>query len=111
MSSAFAMLGLDQRATVYGRGADGAHSAVLAQDLPVRLASPASEGSATERAELAATRRLLYGPEPALPEGCEVEVDGERWTAVRGTQARWRGPTGDVVYQTCELVRASGGGA
>jgi hypothetical protein len=100
------MIGLDQLGTVYLRGSGGTHTAPSGGPFPVRLCAVSSEGSSTERAELAATRRLLWGPTDAVPEGAEVEVEGERWTAVRGTSARMRGPTGAVVYQRADVVRA-----
>lgn len=106
MSPAFVMLGLDQLATVYTRGPDGTHTVAGLSEVPVRVCSVSTEGAGLERAELAGARRLLWGPEEALPEGCEVEVQGERWTVQRGTQARWRGPDGGVVYQSADLVRA-----
>lgn len=105
-ASAFVMLGLDQRATVYTRGADGAHSVVALSAVPVRIVSDAAEGPGLERAERVGARRLLWGPHEALPEGCEVEVAGERWTVERGTQRPWRGPDGGVVYHSAGLVRA-----
>ena len=100
------MLGLDQTATVYKRGPTGAFDVVTGSALAVRLCAVSSEGAVVERTELAGTRRLLWGPGAALPEGCEVEVEGERWTVQRGTQARLRGPDGAVVYQRCEVVRS-----
>jgi hypothetical protein len=100
------VIGLDQVATVWTRGVGGGHTVLVKSGLRCRLSAVAVEGSAAERAELSASRRLLWGPEYQLPEGCQVEVEGERWTAVRGTQARMRGPTGAVVYQRCEMVRA-----
>jgi hypothetical protein len=107
-ASAFAMLGLDQRAAVYTRSPDGTHSVPGLSAVPVRVCGISTEGAGLERSELAGSRTLLWGPLEALPEGCEVEVSGERWTAVRGTQARLRGPDGGVVYQRCDLVRADG---
>jgi hypothetical protein len=102
------MLGLDQLATVYVRGPDDTFNVVHRDNLPVRLSSVGEEGTASERAELAATRNMMYGPGYTLPEESEIEVENERWTIVRGTQSRWRGPDGRVYYQRVNLVRSDG---
>lgn len=100
------MIGLDQTGQVYVRGPDGTFTVAAGGPFAVRLCGPATESSALERAELSGARHILWGPVEVVPDGCEVEVEAERWTLVRGSQARYRGPNGGVVYQRADVVRA-----
>lgn len=100
---------LDKTADVYTEGATGAYTVLAQAGLPCRLGMVGTSGatSAPERAELVAMRRLLWCPDYAMPERCQVEVDGQRWNPVPGTFAAptWPG-RGAVVYRSCDLVRA-----
>lgn len=100
------MLGLVQVATVYGEGVS-TFDQVLKTDLACRLSHVNAEraGTLADRAELLATRRLLWGPEYVMPEGAQVDVDGIRWQIVAGTYAAMRGPNGQVVYRAADAVR------
>jgi hypothetical protein len=100
------MLGLDQTMTVYGEGAS-TFDQVLVSDLPCRLAHVNAGGSssASQRAELLAMRRLLWGPEYVMPENVQIEVAGIRWAAKAGTFGALRGPTGAVMYRAADVVR------
>ena len=101
------MIGLDQVAVVYARGAppDSEYTVVLQASLPCRLSHISSTGVGIERVELAAMRRMLWGPEYAMPEDVEIVVGSERWATVRGTFAALRGPTGQVIYRRCDVIR------
>jgi hypothetical protein len=60
-----------------------------------------------DRAELAATRRLIWEPGVALAEDCEVaDADGARWRPVAGTLSLLTDHTGAGVYRVCEAVAA-----
>jgi len=105
------MLGLQQTATITTRHATtGLFTVVAYANVPCRLALLGAQPSDTgdERAELAAERRLLWGPTPALPsEHVRVTVDDESWQVVAGTVAAVRGPTGAIAYRRADVVRAS----
>lgn len=100
------MWGLDQAATVYGEtDPTGAFTTVLRTGLACRLAHVRGGASQNERAELAAVRNMIWDPSYVLPETAQVEVDGVRWNPVAGTFAAYRGPSSQVLYRRCDLVR------
>jgi hypothetical protein len=87
---------------------DGAYD-VAGPTFACRLAHPrtGAGASALDRAELAATRRLIWEPGVAVPEDCEVAgPDGGRWRPVAGTLALLTDWTGAGVYRVCEAVAA-----
>lgn len=87
---------------------DGAYT-VAGPTFACRLAHQRTGSGATplDRAELAATRRLIWEPGVPLPEACEVvDADGQRWRPVDGTRALLRDQTGSGVYRVCEAVAA-----
>jgi hypothetical protein len=89
-------------------GASGAYT-VAGPTFACRLAHQRT-GAGTppiDRAELAATRRLIWEPGVTLVEDCEVaDADGVRWRPVAGTLALLRDHTGAGVYRVCEAVAA-----
>jgi hypothetical protein len=87
-------------------GATGAYT-VPGPTFRCRLAHPRTGAGTTvlDRAELAATRRLIWDPAVALAPDCEVlDPDGARWRPVAGTLALLRDWTGAPVYRVCEAV-------
>jgi hypothetical protein len=100
------VIGLDQRCDVWKRGAGGRYDVPGPKGVACRLTSISTRGAGSARAELAATRRLLWGPNDTIEEGSRIEVDGETWQTQRGTFAKLRGPNSAVVYQRCDCTRA-----
>lgn len=101
---------LDRRADIYTEDpATGAFTVLDESDLPVRLAIIGAKGanSAAERAEMVAMRRLVWGPDYAMPTRAQVAIDSERWNPVLGsfTAPLWP-PSGEVIYRGCDLIRA-----
>ncbi len=101
---------LNQWGTVYTPAAiGGAFTVVARADLPCRLSLVGARGAASgsERAELLARRQLYWDASYALPAYCQVELSGERWTPVVGTeQAPTHPATGEVLYRAIDVVRA-----
>jgi hypothetical protein len=87
---------------------DGDYTLVDNAALPCRLTLvPPEDGKdAHERAELAAMRRLLWGPDYTMPENARVNVNGYDWLVVAGSFAAVGGVSGAIVYNRCELTRA-----
>ena len=102
------MIGLIDSAAVYTADATGAFTVVVLAALPCRLALVSSDSGPTgdARSELASRRRLLWGPDYAMPEAVQLEVAGEKWNVEAGTLAAVRGVNGSVVYRRAEVVRA-----
>lgn len=99
---------LDQVATVYTEAlATGAYTVVAQANLPCRLGVIPTRGatSSAERAELASMRRLVWGPGYAMPEHCQIEIDGQRWNPVAGTLMAPTWIDGSVVYRAADVVR------
>jgi hypothetical protein len=89
-------------------GTDGAYT-VAGAPFACRLAHQrlAAGTAPLDRAELAASRRLIWEPGVVLVEDCEVVgPDGGRWRPVAGTLALLRDWTGAGVYRVCEAVAA-----
>jgi hypothetical protein len=87
---------------------DGAYT-VAGPTFACRLAHQRAGSTATplDRAELAATRRLIWEPGVPLPAECEVvDGDGQRWRPVDGTRALLTDWNGAGVYRVCEAVAA-----
>lgn len=103
------LVGYDQRATVYTPDpTTGAYTVVAATGVACRLALVTVGGEPSdERAEIDAARRLLWGPTTTIAETAQIEVAGGRWNIRPGTLAAVRGPSGSVVYQRYEVVRAT----
>lgn len=102
------VVGFDQRADVYSENpSTGLYDIRVKAQLKCRLAhvntQPAVSGN--ERAELAALRNMLFDPDYVMPENVQVLVDGIRWQPVVGTFGALRGPSGQVVYRRCDVVR------
>jgi hypothetical protein len=104
------MIGLKDVATVYSADPTTTeYSVVEVAELPCRLAHPRSGGAGTapDRAEMEATRLLLWGPDYEMPETAQIEVNGVRWNIQAGTLGRMSGPLGTVVYRRAHVVRAA----
>ena len=73
--------------TVYTADPTTRRYTVQGATFPCRLAhNPTGTGATQpERAELMASRRLIYPPETTLPDFAEVEVAGDRWRPIGGT--------------------------
>lgn len=102
---------LDKTADVYTEDSTtGAYTTLARADLPCRLGIVSTQGatSAPERAELAAIRRLVWGPDYDMPERVQIEVDGQRYNPMPGSFAAPTWPGGGVVYRSCDLMRARG---
>ncbi len=97
---------LDETAAVYTEDASGAFNVLARADLACRLGHVSARGAsgAVERAELVATRRLVWPADYVMPERCQIEIDGQRWNPVHGSFAA---PTvaGRVAYRACDVVR------
>lgn len=103
------MFGLSMLATVSAPDpTTGDYSVVVNPALACRLTlvSPEDGKDSHDRAELAAMRRLLWGPETALAENVRFTINGENWSPVAGSFALVTGLGAQPVYRRCELVRA-----
>lgn len=60
---------------------------------------------AQERAELLARRRLMWPAGVTISEYSQVEVEGQRWNVIAGTFAARPGPSGAVMFQSCDVER------
>lgn len=100
------MLGLDQRATVYGEG-PSTYDQVLRANLACRLAHISAGGasSTSQRGELLSMRRLIWDPSYVMPENVQIDVGGTRWQVTAGTFGAYRGPSGQVAYRAADVVR------
>lgn len=99
-------IGLDQTATVYERIAGGAHTAVIKTGLACRIVSiRGTTATATQRTEMGRLRRFLYDPSYELPDNVQVEVDGDRWNPIIGTDAAPR-LMGQLHHRSIDVVRA-----
>jgi hypothetical protein len=102
------MLGLDQTAVVYTEHATtGLYSVVAKTGLKVRLAHIRGGETAGDRAELSATRNMLFEPDYVMPETAQVEVDGIRWQPKPGTFEALRDWNSNIVYRRADVVRQS----
>lgn len=96
-------------ADVYTVNTRGAYTVLAQAALPVRLAVLSLHGTTSlpERAEMAALRRLSWGPGYTMPDHAQVEIGGERWNVVQDTlTAHVYPPTGAVVRYSADVVRA-----
>lgn len=102
------MLGLDQTATVRTPNAsNGRFDVTATTGLECRLVRSVGGASAVDRAEIAASGTLLWDASYVMPAQAQVEVSGERWNVVRGTEALLRGPTGTSHHRRALVERAS----
>jgi hypothetical protein len=95
---------LPQRATVYTDDGSGAYATAVATDLACRVLSVSAGGAATrgQRAELLATRRLVFDPDYAMPDDVQVLVDGVRYDPTEGTFRPYQ--AGPVVVKAVDMV-------
>lgn len=103
------MYGLDQSANVYTpNGTNGDFTTLAKSGLVCRLAYIQQGGSdiGGEREDIGQRRRLLWAEAYTMPATAQIEVGGERWNVLAGTDGAIRGLNGAVVYRRCEVVRA-----
>lgn len=100
-------IGLDQISTIYARDASGVYNVVLTTELPCRLVQVRGSFSDQQgRAELARMRRFLWDPGYEMPAYSQVEVAGERWNPIEGTENAPRGPFGMLHHRSVDVVRS-----
>lgn len=101
------MIGLDQTAQLFTEDATTGQYTVPGASFPCRLAHNRTGQGETDatRVELASQRRLIWGPDPALPEHCEVEVEAVRWRPVAGSFGRYRDWASRPVYRVALVTR------
>lgn len=101
------MIGLIHTASVYTpNGTTGVYDVVANAALTCRLTlAPTSGLPADDREERIPLRRLLWGPDYAMPETAQVEINSERWNVRAGSFALVTGPTGAAVYRRCDVAR------
>jgi hypothetical protein len=100
---------LTQTATIYGRGTGGGWTVVLRNNLPCRMLHINTQDVPTsaERDQLAASRRFIWSPDYALPQYCQIEVEGLRWNPTSNNAfetMRWT--DGTDAYKRVRVVRA-----
>lgn len=101
------MIGLIHTATVYVRDGSGNYMSVAKSGLACRAVHPKGGESLPARAELAASRVLMWGPEYEFPSKfIQVEIDSERWNIRPETIAELPGPSGAIEYRRAMMVRA-----
>jgi membrane protein implicated in regulation of membrane protease activity len=52
-------------------------------------------------------RRLIWVEEYELPQSAQVEVDGQRWNVVQGSEMRAEDKHGEVYYRGADVLRAA----
>lgn len=105
------MIGLDQRAVVYGPDSNGDYTVILkgateADKLRCRAAHVRGGATPSDRAEIAQLRNLIWEAGYDMPENCLVKIDTVSYNPVAGTFMAYRGPSGSVVYRRCDVVEA-----
>ncbi|HLE13524.1 MAG TPA: hypothetical protein VI776_02165 [Anaerolineales bacterium] len=103
------MIGLIDMAIVYTPDpTTGAYTVVDKASLPCRLAVVAVAGvdPGPGRVELVDERRLLWGPDYAMPITAQVEIEGARWNVEAGSLAAVRGPDGSIAYRRAKVIKA-----
>lgn len=102
---------IDRVSILTETAATGDLTTVERSRLPCRLAHiSGGTASAPDRADIQAMRRMLWGPDYALPsEHVRVRNDatGELWHVVAGSVAAFR-LRGRLHHRSCDLVRAGG---
>jgi hypothetical protein len=76
-------------------------------NLPCRLFHVPRQPAATsaERAELAKLRNLHFDASYTLPEGAQIEVGGQRWNPVAGTEGEVK-PFSAVIQKRVDVIEA-----
>ena len=100
------MIGMQDRADVYGPSADsGEYTVLLRSGLRCDLMhlDVGAARNAPDREGLASGRRLRWDRGYAMPEDVRVFCRGAVWQAVAGTFATVRGPTNTPVERACEV--------
>ncbi len=105
------MYGLDQKADVYAAATTtGRYTVKIQQGLACRFTSIPTisrlQRQSDGRAELAGMKILLFDPDYAMPEGCQLEdEDKTRWQPVPGSFSLYRDWNGTKVYRRCDVLR------
>lgn len=103
---------LTDTAAVYDdAGVSGAYDHLLKAALPCRFSTVSTGPARTgrERAELASTAELYWTEDYVMPNGAQVELngDGVRWDVRPGTVRRPTMPDDSASYGVCDLVRVT----
>lgn len=89
---------------------DGAYTVLTGTGVRCRLIEFGS-GMARGREERAAMigyMMLVYdSASTALPDDAQVEIRGDRWNVVVGSDTDFRGPTGVIAYRSCDVAFAN----
>lgn len=100
------MIGLIHVADVYTRGSGGAYTVLSKSGLVCRAVHPRGGESLESRAELAASRVLMWQGDYVMPERfIQILFDGERWNIKPETITALPGPAG-IEYRRAIMVRA-----
>lgn len=86
---------------------DGAYTVQTASGVRCRLIEFGSgmTRSREERASMIGYMLLVYDPAATvLPDDAQVEMRGDRWNVVAGSDTDFRGPTGKVAYHSCDVA-------
>jgi hypothetical protein len=104
---------LDQRATVWGPAAlSGRFTVSLKVLLECRLVPILMFNNTLrtyDRAELMATRDLIWNPLYYMPENSQVEIEGVRWSPNVGTFNAQRAGNSAVLLRRCQVTRIQTG--
>lgn len=103
--------GLDNLATIFTPAVGGSYTVVAKANLACRLALVSAETAAggAERSELLRRRQLLWEEAYTIPRNAQVEIDGQRWNPVSGSQAvvySGLGAGRAYHHRHCELTEA-----
>lgn len=98
-------------ATVYTPDTTGAYTVLAKSDLDCRLAYGAMVAvwSGMDIQTGLPSRRLTYPisfPDYVIPDDCQVEIDGIRWQARRGTEHD-PAPYGEAVYHAVDVSQVA----
>lgn len=94
-------------ATVYTEDPTTGMATVVARaNLPCKLVHVSTDGAGTDRAELLASRRLLWPPDYEMPPNAQIDAVGNRWNIVAGTIATYEDFAGVARYRAADVVRA-----
>lgn len=101
------MIGLRQRATVYGEDATTKkYTVVLKSDLPCLLLPVSGAQSMQERAEMNSMRRFFWDASYPLPNYAQIDIGGQKWHPMFESITEYKGTVGDkVVVYICDVVK------
>jgi hypothetical protein len=99
---------LSQTAVVKGEGVGGGYTVTLVAALPCLLGIASSSGAktATERADLAQTRTMVWTQAYAMPDAAQVVIGAETYNVIPGSYQAPIWPfDGSVLYRCVDLIR------